>query len=79
MRFRVERAREIAAKHGLAQVQEIAAFFNTTETTYSRVARGLTDPGERFIADVLSSRPGDPDITWESLFEVVETSEVAAS
>ena len=76
LRFKVERADEIAAKHNLESIKDKAAFFGATETTYSRVVRGLIVPGEVFIAAVLSSRPFDPDITFDALFEVVD--EVAA-
>lgn len=71
VRFKVERANEITEALGLEQIQDKAAYFATTDTTYSRVVRGLTNPGEDFIAAVLGSHPDNPDITWDNLFEVV--------
>jgi hypothetical protein len=78
VRFRVQRADEIAAKHGLVLVQDKAIFFGCTPSTYSRVCSGSIAPGERFIADVLSSQPGDPDITFDNLFELAQRDEVAS-
>jgi hypothetical protein len=70
LRFKVERADEIAAKHGLESIKDKAAFFGATETTYSRAARRLIVPGEVFITGVLAARPDDPDITFDALFEL---------
>jgi hypothetical protein len=72
VKFRAERAEQITNRRGLEHIKDRAAYFNTTPTTYSRVVRGLIDPGEEFIAAVLASHPGDPEITWDNLFEIVE-------
>lgn len=72
VRFKVEQADAITEGRGLEWIKDKAAFFATTPTTYSRVVRGLIDPGEEFIAAVLGSNPGDPEITWDNLFEIVE-------
>ena len=71
VRFKVERANEITEARGLLRIQDKAAFFGTSPSSYSRVINGVAKPGEDFIAAVLASQPGDPDITFESLFEVV--------
>jgi hypothetical protein len=72
--FKVAAADAIAAKHGLKLDHEKATFFGVTQSNYSRVVTGATLVGDRFIAAVLSSRPDDPDITFDNLFEVVEVS-----
>ena len=69
IRFRVERANEIAAEHGLRGVVEKAHFFGLRHPVYSRVVKGHNRPGESFIAAVLAARP---EQTFEALFEVVE-------
>lgn len=73
VRFRADAARQLAGRHGLTTVAELAEFFGTTATTYSRVERGVTDAGEVFIAAVLSSPAAQqyPDeVTFDQLFEV---------
>lgn len=71
VRFKVERANEIAAARGLTLDQEKAEFFGISQSNYSRVITGQRGPGDRFIAAVLASNPGDPDITFDELFEIV--------
>lgn len=71
MRFRTDRADAIAGKHGLTKLIDKAAFFGVTHHNYSKVVNGVNGPGEDFIAAVLGSRPDDPDITFDALFEVV--------
>lgn len=71
IRFRTERADEIAEARGLTNGSAKAAFFGVTHHNYSRVVNGRVKPGEDFIAAVLASHPDDPDITFDALFEVV--------
>lgn len=71
MRFKVERADEIAAEHGLTNQLEKSAFFGVTNHNWSKVVNGTVRPGEAFIASVLGSHPDDPRFTFDALFEVV--------
>lgn len=71
VKFRVDQADAITGKHGLTNLGEKAAFFGVTHHNYSRVVHGVNGPGEEFIAAVLGSRPDDPDVTFDRLFEVV--------
>lgn len=71
VRLKVEQADAIALKHDLTTNEQKAAWFGVADTTYSRVVRGVIHPGEEFIAAVLGSHPDDPDITFDSMFEVV--------
>lgn len=71
VRFETDRAQAIAERHGLRTIADIAEFYGTTETTYSRVTRGLNRPGEEFIGSVLTSPAAKayPDeVTWDALF-----------
>lgn len=72
VRFKTERANQIAEERGLQLIRDQAQFFGVTPSSYSRVINGVVNPGEDFIASVLASHPGDADITWDALFEVVE-------
>lgn len=71
VRFRVDHAREIAAKHGWTIDHEVAGFFGVTQSNFSRIATGQSWAGDKFIAAVLTSNPGNPEITFDALFEVV--------
>lgn len=71
VRLRTDGAQAVADRHGLDTIQAIADFFGVNATTWSRIARGLIEPGEETIAAVLGSHPEDPAITFDALFEVV--------
>ena len=71
VRFKIDRANEIAAEHGHISQLDRAAFFGVTNQNWSKVELGNVWPGERFIATVLASHPGDPRFTFEELFEVI--------
>ena len=74
IRFRSDRAEELAAAHGLKTLTEKAAFFNITRFTYNRVLEGDARPGEEFIAAVLSSPAAlafPDEVTFDKIFVVV--------
>ena len=71
IRFKIERADEIAAEHGLVYSTDKAAFFGVTLSNWSRVVLRDIRPREAFIAAVLGSHPEDPRFTFDTFFEVV--------
>lgn len=67
------RVRKLETCWSLMQIktdQAKADLIGVNPATYSRVIRGLTAPGERFIAGTLAALPQVP---FEDLFEVVVT------
>lgn len=76
VRFRTQRADEIAAKAGKETGADKSAFFGVTQSNWSRVTsttENATDPGALFIAAVLASEAAEqyPDeVTFDNLFEV---------
>lgn len=79
VRFKVDRANEIAARnHVLETEAQKAVYFGVTPSNWSRATGRdpdrATDPGALFIAAVLSSPAAvdyPNDVTFEGLFEVV--------
>lgn len=60
----------ITAPFGLRTAKDQAAFFGMSDTTYSRVRRGVIYPGEEFIAAVLNAVA--PQYGFSDLFYVTE-------
>lgn len=71
VRLRAAGVKSLARKYGLRTDQDWATFTGLADTTWSRLRRGLIDPGEEIIAAVLGSHPEDPEITFDLVFEVV--------
>ncbi len=72
--FRVDVAEALAARKGLTTVVEKAAYFGLHQhSQWVKVVGGVHNPGESFIARVLSSPAKEefPDeVTFDNLFEV---------
>ena len=85
-RLRLTRAKEIAALEGLTTATDLSAFYGVTQSNWSRVTgdgKRKTEPGNQFIAAVLSSPAAQKYpalVTFDNLFEVVSIlrAEVAA-
>lgn len=70
IRLRVRKLETCWSLMGITTDQAKAELVGVNPATYSRVTRGITAPGERFIAGILAALPQVP---FEDLFEVVVT------
>jgi hypothetical protein len=68
IRLRLDRFEEYAGKLGLATDRERAERIGVDRSTFSRIRKGETAPGERFIGGCLIAFP---DAKFEDLFAVV--------
>lgn len=68
--FKAGKAREIGKRHGVTQDVDLAAFFNVTQSNWSRVVNDEHAPGRDFMVNVLSAGDKDAEISFDSLFQV---------
>lgn len=76
VRLRTKQLDKFFALKGVKTDAARADAIGVNAATFSRVVRGLTAPGEVFIAGVLAALP---EMSFEDLFEVVDDSESVAS
>jgi hypothetical protein len=70
LRFRIEVFTEIAQALGLDTDDARARFLGVNPSNYSRIARGITRPSQQFVAAAMRAFASDPEICFETLFEV---------
>jgi hypothetical protein len=71
IRLRTEQFRRRARLHGLDTDTALAAHLGINRSTLFRMLNGDAAPGEKFMAQVLAAFP---ELRFEDLFEVVESS-----
>lgn len=69
--FKADEARAIGKRHGVTQDSDLAAFFNVTQSNWSRVVNDEHDPGRDFMVNVLSACDKDESISFDNLFQVL--------
>lgn len=74
IRLRTSQYRKFARLKGWKSEAQAAASIGVNEATLNRVLRGLTAPGERFIAGMLHALP---EVEFADLFEVLGTEDAA--
>lgn len=76
IRLRLSQYRKFSALKGWTTDEAAAEAIGVNPATVSRVRRGLTAPGERFIAGVLAAIP---EVEFSDLFEVAGDEEPTAA
>ncbi len=54
-------------------MEDQAAFYGLTPSTYSRLVAGKQQPGSTVIALVVTSHPEDERVSFDGLFYIAET------